>query len=575
MSIVSQKTAKPVGIFSFTGTDNYGGCLQNYALSTQIERLGYPCEQIFLFGSRKKNSPFHAFRKRYFHLTEPVSSFSQCLQLNDRYDTIVTGSDVVWQERCLPPELGMLAWASGDKTLLSYAASFGEAVYNGNTSPDMIAAMLSRFDAISVREDTGTEICTSLGLEARHVLDPSLLLDAREYEGLIGDFDGDLTVPDDYVFFYDAYSCPPEQIRQLTEKFASRGQTLVTGECFGRSVLTPEQWLNFIRNARYVITHSFHGLCFSLIFKKNFIQLNQSINTARYASLYKLFGITKTGHDLASLEPTSIEHEPPIDFGEVDKRLAALRQGSLSFLKESLAIPPTYKPPFWESVLSHAHILRYTPANEAYIDETALNSWVDAHPFAANMKYQDRDLLKFCIDLKMEKMFYAYETRDPKVLNERAVARGLLLGDARRVLGAEACAEARKDPQYELDPHKFQWFINSTRLGCHRDAVKKRIQELGDARAYILFSTANAEKIYSFAKNSLQALRPQAYLHFGPPPSADTGVPELGVPVRPLLPFIETAEPLPIIALGSHTFYLLPLLDALGLKNEIIPCAFG
>lgn len=109
MSINSRNTEKPIGIFSFTGTDNYGGCLQNYALSTQIEKLGHPCEQIFLFGSRNKNSPFHAFRKRYFHLTEPIMSFSHCLQLNDRYDTIVTGSDVVWQERCVPPELGMLA----------------------------------------------------------------------------------------------------------------------------------------------------------------------------------------------------------------------------------------------------------------------------------------------------------------------------------------------------------------------------------------------------------------------------------------------------------------------------------
>ncbi|WP_165177360.1 polysaccharide pyruvyl transferase family protein [Desulfovibrio sp. ZJ369] len=565
---------KPIGLFSFTGTNNYGGVLQNYALSKQIEKLGYSYEQIFLFGSRNKNSPFYKFRKRYFHLTEPVFTFSHCLQLNDRYDTIVTGSDVVWLQRSLASEMGMLAWASGNKNLVSYAASFGEACYTGDITYDLIAAMLSRFNAVSVREDKGVDICKSLGVAAQHVLDPSLLLDVKEYEMLIENFDGDLSVPDDYIFFYDVCLSSPEAIQLITEKFARYGKTLITGACYDRSTLAPEQWLNLIRNARYVITNSFHGMCFSLIFKKDFIHIHHSCCNSRYDSLYNLFGLNKTAHLLSEIDPLLIENEEKINFNDVEHRLKSLRKSSVKFLADALALSPTYKPRFLDNELCKKKILFFDSKNEPSIDENALISWADEHPFDPTMKSPTRDLLKLSIDLKMDAMFYAYETKDHKVLNERAVARSLLLAHAKRILNSDDFAKVSSDYLYQLDPHKLQVFLNSTLHQLHSKAFKKRIEELGNAKVYILFSVNFSTKIYSYAKDFLVNLNPQAFLHLLPAPSKYAIFNEKTIPVFDLLPFIKVAPPLPIIAFGTCTHYMIPLLKFWGCTNEVIPCAF-
>lgn len=571
---MSKYSHKPIGIFSFTGVGNYGGNLQTYALMRQLENLGYASEQIFYLGHRDKKSPFYHFRRKYFTLTEPVFSYSQCLQLNDRYTTLITGSDVVWQERFSRPEIGMLAWASGEKTLISYAASFGESFLHGRTPEDIIRAMLERFDAISVRESSGVEICNSLGIAAQHVLDPSLLLESADYDKLIKDFDGDLTTPINYVFLYNVLPLPDELIQKISDRLAQDNQELVICNYRDKNIYTPEQWLNLIKNASYILTDSFHGVCFSIIFKKQFIYLNHNVNSTRFKSLFQQLGINKGSADVSEISPEFLRKETPIDYAQVEQNLIPLKSASLNFLTQSLAIPPSPKPVFIDFELQKAGIAPKREKNIEY-NPSGTDVWLNSHPYDFSFKSPNRDLLKFSVDLRLENLFFTYETDDEDEIKERTLCRSLLLAHARRILDPETYEKICNDDNYRNKPHLLLSFLDSYAYEEHRKQFKKRIEQLEGKEVYVLFAPYSSEKIFSYAQPYLKFLHPQEYLYHGV--TYDTirqAVPE-NFPLVPFLPFIKTARNFPVLSFGNQPYYMVGLFKHLGLPNEIIPCAFA
>ena len=138
------------------------------------------------FREKAENKNFEKFRNKFLKRTKPCYDADDLVQLNAKFDTFVTGSDQVWRFRYVFRSLKefLLAFAAPHKTLFSYAASLGLDYWEGtDEATEIVRENLRRFNGISVREESGIDICRDMfGAEAVRVIDPTLLLSAEDYE---------------------------------------------------------------------------------------------------------------------------------------------------------------------------------------------------------------------------------------------------------------------------------------------------------------------------------------------------------------------------------------------------------
>lgn len=289
-----------VGILTFHDALNYGAVLQAYALSEKYRELGadtkvinYVCKQIKKSSDYKciiksRSFPkglvvaifrsnlitkFAKFKKKYLPLTEQIVSRELLSQISSRFNIIVTGSDQVWNDNL----------TDGDSTFLldienykgekySYAASFGY-----DRLPESLIEryrmFLSKYSAISVREKSAENIVIKqLCLSCRQNIDPTLLIKAEDWLK-IAKFNKHKK---GFVFLYLVPI--QEEVIEYAKKFAySKGLQLILGNRTLRfpkikhaGAYAPDEFIGYIHDADYVITNSFHGTAFSIIFKKKF-----------------------------------------------------------------------------------------------------------------------------------------------------------------------------------------------------------------------------------------------------------------------------------------------------------------
>lgn len=378
-----------IAILTLPFNINYGGVIQCYALQTVLQRMGH--EVIVL--NRKFNNPrlrevmlrlgsiVKCFVRRYFlgnesirlsnpflhsyYIKYPImdnrairdfvhSNFkitsskasSRALRsyvLRHQPDCIVVGSDQVWRE-CYCPciidyFLGFLP--SGCKVRkIAYAASFG--VQDSPISArwlDECIRLAERFDALSVREDSGVTLMREVfGLQAKHVLDPTMLLEREDYRLLVSKEDKAAASTGVLAYILDK---TPEK-KQIMDDVAGKLQLpcrsfIPDAEkvCVLPSV---GQWLAAFDRAGFVITDSFHGCVFSILFRKDFIViLNKDRGADRFHSLLKQFGLqNRLISGYGDLEKRAGELFKPIDYAAVEEKLSRLKADSLRFLREAL-----------------------------------------------------------------------------------------------------------------------------------------------------------------------------------------------------------------------------------------------
>ena len=184
---------------------------------------------------------------------------------------------------------------------------------------------------MSVREESAVNLCREhLGVEAQQVLDPTLLLDAKDYEKIV---DLDWDAGDPYLAVYclditpekEAFFSRLAQQQGLHLRFFSAGQ---------QAELTIGQWLAMFRHATMLVTDSFHGTVFSILFGKDFYTLeNSHRGNARIAWLLRMLGLES--RMLSDKEPDE-SHAISIDWQDVYSRLQEQRKQSLEFLSTSL-----------------------------------------------------------------------------------------------------------------------------------------------------------------------------------------------------------------------------------------------
>lgn len=331
-----------IGILTLPLHTNYGGILQAYALQTVLERMGH---QVVVLNKKKKfNLPLwkrplsyskrvikkYIFRKKnirvfeeqYRQKTYPViSQYTQSFidkyihlynveSLSDLketdFDAIVVGSDQVWRPKYFMPmfktgiEDAYLGFArKWDIKRIVYAASFGteEWEYTPLQSKNC-GDLLRQFDAISVREESGVRLCKErLGLEAKHVLDPTMLLEKEDYIKL---FEKANTPKSPGTLLYYILDETPEKVDTIN-KIANDRNLMpfrINSKIGNPNALLEERiqppvetWIRGFYDAELVVTDSFHACVFSIIFGKPFVVIgNEKRGMARFESLLKMFG---------------------------------------------------------------------------------------------------------------------------------------------------------------------------------------------------------------------------------------------------------------------------------------------
>ncbi len=370
-----------IGILTHPLRTNYGGILQNYALQYVLKSLGYSVETInwqenksimYIVGSyiyrlfahyvlRKKHIPtdmflnvtnkqflyissnIQTFISKHIKLSQNVSSLKRIGEVNSFcYDVIVVGSDQVWSSQYVPTMF--LDFIKDNKIKrIAYAASFGKDYWTYNDHITDICSLLAKeFTGISVREDSAVSLCKKyLGVSAIQVLDPTLLLDDEIYSSLINDENRVKPYLMTYVLDANAHKekiiNSVSQLLQIPE-FTIR-ENKQTWKLFGDNsnlVVKPiESWLQGIRDSEFVVTDSFHGVAFSIIFNKQFIAIgNRKRGLARFQSILKQFNLLDRLVDENTNIDDYLTNLKVIDYDKVNKQKELLQEQSLNFLKK-------------------------------------------------------------------------------------------------------------------------------------------------------------------------------------------------------------------------------------------------
>lgn len=337
-----------IGIMTFHWATNYGAILQSYALQTYLEKQGHtveiidyrPTQNIFLqrltwikngeWGNFDKERNLELFRKRNLTISKKRYGSNKDLRnMKDVYDLILCGSDQIWNLSFIQyAETGKhtysyyLDFVSEKTKKASYAASFGCDRIPLEYQQE-IASLLSSFFGISVREISGKRILKELNFESQVVIDPTLLLEAQHYLELCGELKGKQG-----LFIYKLHNnqklfnvVENYLIAKMPYTYASKNTTIKT-------------WLQSIQGSSLVLTNSFHGVVFSVLFQTPFISVlvEGSDMNDRITTLLSSLGLQE--RIIAEIDENTIERikNEPIIWEEVSKKLERLRGESKVYL---------------------------------------------------------------------------------------------------------------------------------------------------------------------------------------------------------------------------------------------------
>ncbi len=380
-----------IGIIStYYNSTNYGGLLQSYALVSFLDSHGYDACQIsfdkrqskigyavskhgiswiltktfatmknkaasmktralakikkqdnYIAQRRAAIKPFREQRIKHTNEVYDVTNIKSC----DGFDGYICGSDQIWGDNL--NEGFWLSFVPAEKKKLSYAASCTQPDSLLKVS-DKVAAALADYDGISVRENNTREILEKIShREVLWAVDPTFLLTRREWERVSKEnpFSGEK-----YIFTY--LIGDSRKYRELAVKLSRKtglkiinipyllNQYRPCDEKFGDIKIggvSPDMWLSLIKDARFVITDSFHGTVFSVIFKKDFFTCirhkdsdKQSMNNRIYSLLDRL-GLNDRVID-ESVELDDLYQRMIVDYKGVEETLNEWISESEAFL---------------------------------------------------------------------------------------------------------------------------------------------------------------------------------------------------------------------------------------------------
>lgn len=356
-----------VGIITFHRALNYGALLQAFALRYSLTKLGVDAqvldyrnsviEEMYYYPSLqqrttfrdkvkcliqgkselKRRFKFDVYRKNYLNLSEKIETCSDLEKVSVIYDRFITGSDQVWNYGAHNfDENYFLGFVKDKRKKYSYAASFGVSCLTTNYL-EKYRDLLSGFAMCSVREQQGIALLEQMGIERKRVdIDPSMLLSKEEWQSQFGI---SITKKQKYIFAY--YFELTDTLREYIERLAKKTKCKVlyignplkkpfNCRCTALKTADPIEFVNAIANAEYVVTNSFHGTAFSIIFNKNFyvelLKTDSKVNS-RIENVLQTFSLQSRLID--SLNKTN-----EIDWEKINCKMIELRKKSFDYLKE-------------------------------------------------------------------------------------------------------------------------------------------------------------------------------------------------------------------------------------------------
>ncbi len=310
--------------------DNYGGLLQNFALQRVLKSMGHsprtidyrPLTNFYrefprVFGSwmktvylfvfkgirrdfarfrqpKKRNPIFDSFVSQWIDVSAQTSQYSYNQLKNEKSDAIIVGSDQVWRPKmnyCVE-DMYLRFVKNIPARRIAYAASFGvdEWEYTAKQTKEC-SALAKKFNAISVREESGVDLCQkNLDVNAVWVLDPTLLLKKEDYLEVCENVSASSEL---YLAAY-VLNMSESISKECKQIAAEKGLELKVFSADAQASLSVPEWLAMFRDASYVVTDSFHGTVFSIIFGKEFKCIyNEVRGAARFESLLNLYNSGK------------------------------------------------------------------------------------------------------------------------------------------------------------------------------------------------------------------------------------------------------------------------------------------
>lgn len=295
-----------------------------------------------MFKTWGRKAAFDTFEKEYYHLTTTKYSSSEELNQNPpQADVYVAGSDQIWNtfsENGKEPGY-YLDFGNDNTKRISYAASLATSSIKEECK-DFVKEELSHFDAISVREKTGSKLLADLGIEdVSVVLDPVFLLDKDEWRRLSGKGNLYGLRPESYILVYD-FLGNDESMASFAKKYAKdKSLKIVSVNDFSERNYVdininnagPLEFLSLIDNAACIIASSFHATAFSVILEKEFytFSLKGYNNSSRMQDLLSTIGLE------ARMNPTNIS-DKSVEWRNVGERLKTQTLKSKEFLAKIL-----------------------------------------------------------------------------------------------------------------------------------------------------------------------------------------------------------------------------------------------
>lgn len=366
---------KKVELITLQRVPNYGSVLQAYATQKIIEKYGFECEIINYFPDRMriksmlrrikdknekfKNSlllrtiariiilpsyfvRFSSFKKFYKYLNMTNYEYHSNNEIKNNLpiaDIYCTGSDQVWNSEWNEgiDKALFLDFVPKNKRKIAYAASFGKSELQKNEIEET-KQLLKKYDRISLREKSGVDICKQMGFENTiNVLDPTLLLSGDEW----GKISSNRYVNQNYILVYNLNR--NKKIDKYAENLSKKTGLKIFYLSYqlhefykkGKMICNPivEDFLSLVKNAKYVITDSFHATAFSINFNVDFIIVYPEKYSTRLQNILELLDLeNRVAENENDMDIIKIK----IDYKKVSKIMLSIRQKSLEWLKNSL-----------------------------------------------------------------------------------------------------------------------------------------------------------------------------------------------------------------------------------------------
>ena len=357
-----------LGIITIHNVSNYGAVLQSYALKEIIKKKHDV--QVINFDNKHVSKSLEQFRfglsfhgllclgKDVFRVLpryKVINKFNEFLSKKmdmvdynepnlSQYDGFISGSDQIWNPACVTsnnvfiPEY-FLTFSNAEQFKISYASSCGAYEFN-KLELMQLQNYLKTYKSLSVREAQTCEMMREkLKLDVEHVIDPTLLLTKDQWLSKLGDNN---YRKGSYILLYVIKNTP--LLKKVVKYFKTQLNIKVIlveqGLYFSSDIdehirdAGPEDFISLFNNAEYVITDSFHGTTFSLIFNKQFLTVSPGKNINRIESLLSKLNLKeRIVYSVDEIESKSFN----FSFEEANKLLASEIFKSKDYLERSLS----------------------------------------------------------------------------------------------------------------------------------------------------------------------------------------------------------------------------------------------